>query len=88
MKRHSHGSMRSCVGCNARDERSALARFTLVDGRLVWDAERRHSGRGAYLHLQPICAASFTTRKPFVRSLRASVSRAERLRFVAERSLS
>ena len=89
MKRHSrHVSMRSCVGCNVRDERSALARFTLVDGRLVWDGERRHSGRGAYLHLRPTCAASFTARKPFLRSLRASVSRAERLRFVAERSQS
>ena len=83
-----HASMRSCVGCNVRDERSALARFTLVDGRLVWDGSRRHSGRGAYLHLQPACAVSFTSRKPFLRSLRASVSRAERLRFVAERSLS
>jgi predicted RNA-binding protein YlxR (DUF448 family) len=80
--------MRLCVGCNSRDERSALARFTLADGRLVWDGERRHSGRGAYLHLQPACAASFTTRKPFVRSLGASVSRAERLGLVAQRSLS
>ena len=89
MKRHPlHGSLRSCVGCNARDDRSALARFTLVDSRLVWDGERRHSGRGAYLHLQPACAASFIARKPFVRSLRASISRAERLRFVAERSRS
>ena len=76
------------MGCNARDERSTLARFTLVDGRLVWDGDRRRSGRGAYLHLRPACAASFTSRKPFLRSLRASVSKAERARFVAERSLS
>ena len=87
-RRTRHGSLRSRVGCNARDERSALKRFTLVDGRLIWDGDRRHPGRGAYLHLQPACAATFTSRKPFVRSLRASVPRAERVRFVAERSLS
>ncbi|MET0154202.1 MAG: DUF448 domain-containing protein [Candidatus Binatia bacterium] len=80
--------MRSCTGCNARDVQSSLARFTLVVGRLVWDGGRRRPGRGAYLHLRPDCVEAFARRKPFLRSLRASVPRAERERFVAERSLS
>jgi predicted RNA-binding protein YlxR (DUF448 family) len=80
--------MRSCTGCNGRDEQSSLARFTIAGGRLIWDAERRLPGRGAYLHLRRDCAAAFARRKPFLRSLRASVPRAERERFVAERSLS
>jgi predicted RNA-binding protein YlxR (DUF448 family) len=76
------------VGCNRRDAQSRLARFTLVDGRLAWDPARRQTGRGGYLHLQRECLDRFQSRKPFLRSLRASVSSAERARLAAERSVS
>jgi len=62
-----------------------MTRFTLVDGRLAWDPERRRGGRGGYLHIDSKCAAALASRKPFLRSLRASVSAEERARLVAER---
>ena len=82
-----HIPTRSCAGCNARNPQSGMTRFTLVDGRLAWDHERRRGGRGGYLHLDAKCAAAFASRKPFLRSLRASISQDERARLVAERPL-
>jgi len=76
------------VGCNRRDAQSRLVRFTLVEGRLAWDPAGRRPGRGGYLHLQRACLDRFQSRKPFLRSLRASVSSAERARLAAERSVS
>jgi predicted RNA-binding protein YlxR (DUF448 family) len=64
-----------------------MTRFMLVDGRLAWDLDGRRGGRGGYLHLDPKCSAAFTARKPFLRSLRASVSAEQRARLVAERPL-
>jgi predicted RNA-binding protein YlxR (DUF448 family) len=64
-----------------------MSRFTLVEGRLAWDPNRRRGGRGGYLHGDAKCAAAFASRKPFVRSLRASVSADERARLIAERPL-
>ena len=82
-----HEATRSCVGCNSRDAQSRMGRFTLVEGRLAWDAERRRESRGGYLHLDPKCFAAFASRKPFLRSLRASVAAADRARLLAERPL-
>jgi len=65
-----------------------MRRFVLVEGRLAWDPERRRGGRGAYLHSDAKCVAGFTSRKPFLRSLRASVASAERARLIAERPAS
>jgi predicted RNA-binding protein YlxR (DUF448 family) len=63
-----------------------MSRFTRVGDHLAWDPERRLGGRGAYLHREAECVSAFLSRKPFLRSLRASVTSAERARFVAERS--
>jgi len=82
--RSPHVPMRSCAGCRERDAQSRLARFTLVDGRVTWDGERRARGRGAYLHPRRDCLDAFVSRKPFVRSLRESVPAADRERLVAE----
>ena len=82
-----HEATRSCVGCNGRDAQSRMSRFVLVEGRLAWDPERRRGGRGAYLHADAKCVAGFTSRKPFLRSLRVSVASAERARLIAERPL-
>jgi predicted RNA-binding protein YlxR (DUF448 family) len=82
-----HEPTRSCAGCNGRDAQSRMGRFTLVEGRLAWDVARRRGGRGAYLHGDAKCVDAFTSRKPFLRSLRASVPAAERARLIAERPL-
>jgi predicted RNA-binding protein YlxR (DUF448 family) len=69
------------VGCNRTDAKSELRRFVLVDGRAFWAAR---GGRGAYLHPRPECATALLARKPFLRSLRASISKEERARLIAE----
>jgi len=87
-ERRHHLPVRSCAGCGERDEQRRLERFMLEAGRLAWDRERRRGGRGGYLHPRRECFAGFVSRKPFLRSLRASVPNAERARLVAERPLS
>jgi predicted RNA-binding protein YlxR (DUF448 family) len=82
-----HVATRSCVGCNERDAQSRLVRFVRHDGRFAWDPGRRLPGRGAYLHLEAACLEAFLSRKPFLRSLRTSVSASERAHLVAERPL-
>ena len=86
--RAGHVPTRSCTGCNTRDAQSRLLRFALVDGRLIWDGGRLLPGRGAYLHPERTCLDRFVSRKPFLRSLRATVSTVERARLVGERSMS
>ena len=74
----SHIPVRQCVGCNARDDRSRMDRFTLVAGKLHWDNESRVAGRGAYLHRDPRCREDFVARKPYLRALQASVRKEQR----------
>jgi uncharacterized protein len=61
-----------------------MIRIAIVGGRLEPDPDRRAPGRGAYLHRDPRCLVAFISRKPFLRSLRAPVARAERERLVAQ----
>lgn len=71
--------IRTCVGCGARDARSALVRFVCgTEGRLTLDQRRRLPGRGAWLHPSPACWDAFVARRGAVRSLRATPSRAAR----------
>ena len=85
--RFAHVPIRSCAGCRQRDAQARLQRFTLAGERLVWDRRGRARGRGAYLHARADCFAAFVAHKPFVRSLRASISAAERSRLVAEHTV-
>ncbi|MEA2624943.1 MAG: hypothetical protein QOD06_988 [Candidatus Binatota bacterium] len=59
-----------------------MVRFTLVEGRPEVDPARRAPGRGAYLHVRPACLEGFLSRKPFVRSLRASISKLDRANLI------
>jgi uncharacterized protein len=70
--------VRTCVGCRARDVRSALVRVVARDGALAIDRAGRLSGRGAYLHARATCVATFARRGGFVRSLRCVVAKPER----------
>jgi predicted RNA-binding protein YlxR (DUF448 family) len=75
--------IRTCAGCAERAPKGTLLRFVgSVDG-LAADPARRASGRGAYLHRDPRCFDLFVRRRGPIRSLRRSVGRPERERFVA-----
>jgi len=70
--------VRTCIGCRARDARSALVRVVARDGAVAIDRAGRLGGRGAYLHARGACLAAFTRRGGFVRSLRCVVAKPER----------
>jgi predicted RNA-binding protein YlxR (DUF448 family) len=85
VSKRGHVSMRTCLGCGARDPQRALWRIVRDDGGgLRPDVERRLGGRGGYLHPRPDCWGRFARRKGLVRSLRASVDRPARAALVAQ----
>jgi predicted RNA-binding protein YlxR (DUF448 family) len=73
--------VRTCIGCRARDARSALVRVVARDGALVVDHDGRLVGRGAYFHRRNACVETFARRGGFVRSLRCMVAKPEREAF-------
>ena len=75
--------IRTCVGCAARAAQGGLLRFVATAEGLRADPARRAPGRGAYVHENPQCFELFVRRRGPVRSLRRSVGRPERERFVA-----
>jgi predicted RNA-binding protein YlxR (DUF448 family) len=64
---------RTCLGCGARDEQSALLRIVERDGELRVD--RLAEGRGGYLHRREECWGAFVRKKSLQRALRIEVSR-------------
>jgi predicted RNA-binding protein YlxR (DUF448 family) len=74
--------IRTCVGCAARAPQGGLLRFVAAADGLRADSVRRAPGRGAYLHENPQCFELFVRRRGPVRSLRQSIGRPERERFV------
>jgi len=75
--------IRTCAGCAERGAQGSLLRFVGTADGLVADLARRTAGRGAYLHRDERCFDLFVRRRGPVRSLRRSVGRPERERFVA-----
>ena len=75
--------VRTCAGCAERAVQGSLLRFVGTADGLVADSARRAVGRGAYLHRDERCFDLFVRRRGPVRSLRQSVGRPERERFVA-----
>ena len=75
--------VRTCAGCAERAVKGTLLRFVGTADGLQSDPARRAPGRGAYLHADPRCFELFVRRRGPVRSLRRSVGRTERERFVA-----
>ena len=74
-----HAGLRTCVGCRARDERSALLRVVALAGNgtahtgvplLVPDERGRLPGRGAWLHPRLDCLDLADQRRAFPRALR------------------
>jgi predicted RNA-binding protein YlxR (DUF448 family) len=74
--------IRTCAGCAERAPKGTLLRFVGTADGLAADPTRRTAGRGAYLHRDPRCFDQFVRRRGPVRSLRRSVGRLERERFV------
>ena len=79
----SAGPIRTCAGCAGRAAQATLLRFVGTADGLAADPARRALGRGAYLHHDAGCWEQFVRRRGPVRSLRQSIGRAERERFVA-----
>ena len=79
----SAGPIRTCAGCAGRAAQATLLRFVGTADGLAADPARRAAGRGAYLHRDAGCWAQFVRRRGPVRSLRRSIGRLERERFVA-----
>jgi predicted RNA-binding protein YlxR (DUF448 family) len=70
--------IRTCLGCRARDVRSALVRVVAREGALTIDRAGLLGGRGAYFHVDDACVETFARRGGFVRSLRCVVAKPER----------
>ncbi|WP_370614686.1 YlxR family protein [Mumia sp. Pv 4-285] len=66
--------VRTCIGCRARVDRADLVRVVAVHGGTVTivtpDLRGSAPGRGAHLHLDPMCLERATQRKAFARALR------------------
>ncbi|HYO86722.1 MAG TPA: YlxR family protein [Dermatophilaceae bacterium] len=69
-------SLRTCLGCRGRDERSNLLRVVAVRSGssvvLEPDLRRRRPGRGAWVHDDPACLDQAERRKALTRALRVT----------------
>lgn len=69
-----HRPRRTCIGCRTTEEQDQLLRWVAVTengaNAVVPDPDRRKSGRGAWLHPSPECAALAVKRRAFGRALR------------------
>ncbi|WP_407655924.1 YlxR family protein [Capillimicrobium parvum] len=68
--------VRRCAGCGERAPQRDLLRLALVEGRAVFDRDRRLGGRGAYVHPDPACLERASRRGGFARAFRARVTSA------------
>jgi predicted RNA-binding protein YlxR (DUF448 family) len=65
---------RTCIGCRARDEKSALVRFVRTgSGELAADPGAVLPGRGAYVHPSEACWQAAVKKRAFARALRGTV---------------
>ena len=69
-------SLRTCVGCRGRADRSVLLRVVAAEVDGVWsvvpDVHHKRAGRGASLHLDVACFGLAERRRAFPRALRRS----------------
>ncbi|WP_184234284.1 YlxR family protein [Conyzicola lurida] len=66
--------VRTCLGCRARADRSALLRVVVRDGVVVADPSAILPGRGAWVHPTVQCVEASVKRKAFGRAFRSSVA--------------
>jgi predicted RNA-binding protein YlxR (DUF448 family) len=63
-------SVRTCVGCRERANKSDLLRVVVVEGACAPDYAARLPGRGAHVHLDLQCLDLAARRRAFPRALR------------------
>ena len=72
--------MRTCLGCRLADDKAALVRLAVTDGRVTLDPKARLGGRGGYLHRRRECLERFLkARDVEFRSLRRRIEPGARL---------
>lgn len=64
--------MRTCLGCREQEPQTKLIRVVLLDGKVVFDQTKTATGRGAYLHQNPECISSATSKRLFNRAFKVS----------------
>jgi predicted RNA-binding protein YlxR (DUF448 family) len=67
-------SVRTCLGCRTRVDRSALLRVVSRDGVVIADPSATLPGRGAWVHPTVQCVEASMKRKAFGRAFRSSVT--------------
>ncbi|TDW29116.1 YlxR family protein [Cryobacterium psychrophilum] len=67
-------SVRTCIGCRSRAERSSLMRIVARGPEIVVDETATLPGRGAWLHPTVSCFQDAQRRRAFVRALRVTSS--------------
>jgi predicted RNA-binding protein YlxR (DUF448 family) len=55
--------VRTCLGCNERDLKSAFVRIAAMEADVVVDAQARMGGRGGYIHARARCLERFERSK-------------------------
>ena len=65
-------SVRTCLGCRARTDPSALLRVVERNGVVTPDPSATMTGRGAWVHPTIECIETSIKRKAFGRALRSS----------------
>ncbi|MCU1558079.1 MAG: hypothetical protein JWN09_2074 [Microbacteriaceae bacterium] len=63
-------SVRTCLGCRQRADRSSLLRIVVRNGEVVADHSATLPGRGAWVHPTLECIETSIKRKAFGRALR------------------
>ncbi|MEV6316466.1 YlxR family protein [Streptomyces sp. NPDC051776] len=61
---------RTCVGCRERAAKDDLLRIAVIEGACVPDPRGTLPGRGAYVHLAPVCLDMAVRRRAFARAFR------------------
>jgi predicted RNA-binding protein YlxR (DUF448 family) len=64
-------SVRTCIGCRQRADKSALVRVIASEGIAVVDFSAVATGRGAWVHPHSECVNTAVKRRAFGRALRA-----------------
>ena len=64
-------SVRTCLGCRKRADRSLLVRVVAREGEAVADVSATAPGRGAWVHPTTRCVETAIARKAIARALRA-----------------
>ncbi|MGP3948397.1 YlxR family protein [Streptomyces sp. 7N604] len=61
---------RTCVGCRERAAKDDLLRIAVIEDACVPDPRGTLPGRGAYVHLAPVCLDMAVRRRAFSRAFR------------------